>query len=110
MIRRGRKFYLDKDNAKIWGVCAGMADYFGWDVTLVRIGWVLTTIFGGGWPIVAYILAAWLVDPKPRVLTYIDHGRDNGRNDPAIPKRARRSTPRAATGSPIARAPGSSRT
>jgi phage shock protein C len=70
MTRRGRKFYLDKENAKISGVCSGMADYFGWDVTIVRIGWVVATIASGGWPIVAYILAAWLVDPKPQGLTY----------------------------------------
>lgn len=75
MIRRGRKFYRDKDNAKIAGVCAGMADYFGWDVTIVRIGWVLATIFSGGWPIVAYVLAAWLVDDKPRALTYREDSR-----------------------------------
>jgi phage shock protein C len=71
MTRRGRKFYLDKDNAKISGVCAGIADYFGWDVTIVRIVWVVATIFTGFWPmVVAYILAAWLVDAKPRGLTY----------------------------------------
>lgn len=75
MTRRGRKFYRDKDNGKIAGVCAGMADYFGWDATIVRIGWVVVTIFSGGWPVVAYILAAWLADPKPRGLTYREDGR-----------------------------------
>ncbi len=76
MIHRGRKFYLDKENAKISGVCAGIADYFGWDVTIVRIGWVVATIFSGWAPmIVAYILMAWLVDPKPPGLNYRDDGR-----------------------------------
>jgi phage shock protein C len=31
------KFYLDKRNGKVMGVCAGLADYTGLDVTLVRI-------------------------------------------------------------------------
>lgn len=76
MIHRGRKFYLDKENAKISGVCAGIADYFGWDVTIVRIGWVVATIFSGWAPmIVAYIVAAWMVDPKPLGLTHRDDGR-----------------------------------
>jgi phage shock protein C len=76
MKRRGRKFYLDKENAKISGVCAGIADYFDWDVTVVRIIWVVGTIFSGVWPmVVAYILMAWLVDAKPRGLTYSGDGR-----------------------------------
>ncbi len=80
MKRRGRKFYLDKENAKISGVCAGIADYFDWDTTVVRIVWVVATIFTGVWPmVVAYILAAWLVDAKPSGFDAHDIGRDGGR-------------------------------
>ena len=35
-VRRTR-FYLDKRNKRFMGVCAGIADYFGWDATWVRI-------------------------------------------------------------------------
>ena len=35
---RRTKFYLDKQNKKWLGVCSGIADYTGLDVTLVRIG------------------------------------------------------------------------
>lgn len=76
MRRRGRKFYLDKDNAKISGVCAGIADYSDWDVTVVRVVWVAATILTGFWPmIIGYFVAAWMVDPKPRGLTYRGDGR-----------------------------------
>lgn len=76
MRHRGRKFYLDKENAKISGVCAGIADRFDWDTTVVRIVWVVATIFTGIWPmVVAYIMAAWLVDAKPQGLGYHDDGR-----------------------------------
>lgn len=76
MKRRGRKFYLDKENAKISGVCAGIADYFDWDTTIVRVVWVAATILTGFWPmIVGYIVAAWMVDEKPRGLTYRDDSR-----------------------------------
>src|SRR5690349_20384436 len=36
------RFYLDKRNGKFMGVCAGIADYTGFDVTLVRICFLAT--------------------------------------------------------------------
>ena len=60
------RFYLDKQNAKWSGVCAGIADYTGMDVTLVRIGMVILTILGGfPWTLIAYGLIAWMAEPKP---------------------------------------------
>jgi len=38
------------------GVCAGIADYFGWDVTLVRIAFVLSAVCGVGSPVLIYLL------------------------------------------------------
>ena len=53
--------------AKIGGVCAGFARYFGIDVTLVRILWIVLTVlpvpFCGG---IAYIVC-WIVMPKDQV-------------------------------------------
>ena len=65
MSRARRKFYLDKQNGKIFGVCAGIADHFDWDVTVVRVLVVAGTIIAGGWPIVVYLVAAWMIDNKP---------------------------------------------
>jgi phage shock protein C len=59
------KFYLDKQNAKWWGVCAGVADYTGIDVTVVRIGAVFLTFVTSGWALLAYVLAAWIAPTKP---------------------------------------------
>ena len=60
------RFYLDKQNAKWSGVCAGIADYTGMDVTLVRIGVVLLTILGGfPWTLVAYWVVAAMAPKKP---------------------------------------------
>jgi phage shock protein C len=47
---------LDKRNGKLMGVCSGIANRFGWDVTLVRIGFVLATLFGFGSAILIYLL------------------------------------------------------
>ena len=66
MTPRRTKFYLDKQNAKWSGVCAGIADYTGTDVTLVRIGLVILTLIGGfPWTLIAYWIAAWMAPVKP---------------------------------------------
>jgi len=66
MSARRTKFYLDKQNGKWMGVCAGIADYAGIDVLWVRIGAVLVTLMGAfPWTVVAYLLAAWMAEAKP---------------------------------------------
>jgi phage shock protein C len=57
--------------AKIAGVCAGFARYFGFDVTLIRILWAVLIVcpvpsFG----LVAYIVA-WIVMPKDPVAAVV---------------------------------------
>ncbi|MEN2785084.1 envelope stress response membrane protein PspC [Sphingomonas qilianensis] len=60
------KFYLDKQNRKYLGVCSGIADYTGVDVTWVRVGTVVLTLAGGfPWTMIAYWLVAWMADNKP---------------------------------------------
>jgi len=58
--RRG--FRLDKANAKFMGVCSGIADYFGWDATLVRIGFVAGTLVGFGSLLIVYLAIGLLAD------------------------------------------------
>jgi phage shock protein C len=53
--------------AKIAGVCAGFARYLGMDVTLVRVLWVVLTLFPmPSFGLLAYIVA-WIVMPKDPV-------------------------------------------
>jgi phage shock protein C len=47
---------------KIAGVCAGFAEYFDLDVTVVRVVWLIVAFFGGG-GVLAYIIA-WIVMPE----------------------------------------------
>ena len=49
---------------KIAGVCAGLADYFGWETWLVRILVVSGVLLGMGWFIVIYIAAWFILDEK----------------------------------------------
>ena len=60
------RFYLDKRNGKAMGVCAGIADYTGVDVTLVRIGLVAAIVLGGGALLPVYFIAGWIADDQPR--------------------------------------------
>ena len=59
-----KRLVRPKDAAKLGGVCAGLADYFVLDPTLVRVAWVLLTIFTAFFPgVIAYIVC-WLVIPE----------------------------------------------
>ncbi|MBA3525839.1 MAG: envelope stress response membrane protein PspC [Pseudomonadota bacterium] len=66
------KFYLNKRGGKMLGVCAGLADYTGFDVTLVRILFVFGVVMGGGALIPVYLIAGWLADDEPRELRETD--------------------------------------
>ena len=72
MSVRRTNFYLDKRNKRFLGVCAGVADYFGWDVTWVRIAAVVLTVSGimSILPLI-YFATAWIANPKPDAL-YIE--------------------------------------
>ncbi|WOE76061.1 PspC domain-containing protein [Alterisphingorhabdus coralli] len=50
------KFRLDKQNAKLMGVCGGIANWAEIDVNIIRILWVLAALFGVGSPILIYLI------------------------------------------------------
>lgn len=50
-------------NQFIAGVCAGLADYIGWDVTLVRALYALLTISSFGFPGVLLYIILWIIMP-----------------------------------------------
>ncbi|HVF83181.1 MAG TPA: envelope stress response membrane protein PspC [Sphingomicrobium sp.] len=62
------RFYKDKRNGKFMGVCAGIADYTGFDVMLIRILLVLGVVLGGGALIPIYLIAGWISKDRPSEL------------------------------------------
>jgi len=58
-----RHLYRPTDGRKIGGVAAGMALYFGEDVMLVRLIWVLALLLTIPVAFVLYIIA-WIVIPE----------------------------------------------
>ena len=59
----GRRLVRPREGRMIAGVCAGVADYLGVDVTIVRLVAVLGAVFGFGSVIVAYVVA-WALIPE----------------------------------------------
>jgi phage shock protein C len=61
-----KRFYLDRANGKIFGVCSGIARHMGWDPTFVRVGVVLVTLLGAfPWTLIAYGAAAMIAKKRP---------------------------------------------
>ncbi len=58
-----RRLTRNPDDAMLGGVCSGVADYLGIDVTMVRLLTVLGAIFGVGSLLVAYVMA-WVLVPR----------------------------------------------
>ena len=55
-------FRLDKTNGKVFGVCAGIADYAGIDTMLVRIGFVIGALASFGTAALIYLAIALIAD------------------------------------------------
>lgn len=66
------RFYRDKRHGKIMGICAGIADYTGFDVTLVRICMIAALFLSSGSILPIYFIAGWITPTKPRELDYAD--------------------------------------
>lgn len=61
-----KRLYKSRHDRKLFGVCGGIAEFFGLDSTLIRVGWVIAALaFGSG--ILAYIIVACIM-PSPPVL------------------------------------------
>ncbi|MDO6445705.1 envelope stress response membrane protein PspC [Colwellia sp. 1_MG-2023] len=67
---KGRgELYRNPSQGKIAGVCAGLAEYFGWETWLVRILVVSGVLLGMGWFVVIYIAAWFILDKKNSKVT-----------------------------------------
>ncbi len=54
------RFLINRRDAKIMGVAAGLADYSGVDATLVRLALIAGLLITGPVMILFYLLAGWL--------------------------------------------------
>ena len=81
------RFYLNKTDGKLFGVCAGFADYLGVDAIWIRIALVVLTLLGWGSTIPLYLLVAFVASRRP---TYIEDGRYEDHRTERLERRAER--------------------
>lgn len=58
-------FYRDKQNAKLMGVCSGIADYTGLNAIWVRLAFLALMMMTGGGILLFYFLIGFLANKKP---------------------------------------------
>ena len=59
------RFYRDKRNGKVMGICAGLADYTGFDVSLVRVCFIAAVFMSGGSILPFYFIAGFVAPTLP---------------------------------------------
>ena len=58
-----KRLLRPRTGRKVAGVCAGFAEYFDLDVTLVRVVWLISVFLGACLGLIAYVIA-WIVMPE----------------------------------------------
>ena len=66
-----KKLYKSNTDKKIDGVCAGFAEYFGIDSTIVRLALVVFCLLGGS-GVLAYIICALVIPDDPNGPNIVD--------------------------------------
>ena len=62
------KTLMRSNDAMIAGVCGGLADYFGWSATHVRVAYVLLSVLSAAFPGIAVYIVLWILMPAPAAL------------------------------------------
>lgn len=58
-----KKLYRVNEGKMLAGICAGLAEYANMDVTIVRVLWVVLSLFGAG--LILYIILIFVIPIKP---------------------------------------------
>ena len=59
-----QRFLLNREQGKVMGVAAGLADWTGVDALVIRLGFVIATLIAGPVMILLYILTGWLASDR----------------------------------------------
>jgi phage shock protein C len=62
---RVQRFYRDPRHGNLMGVCAGVADYFEWNVTAIRILAIVALLWFNGLTVMAYLLLGFMLPIRP---------------------------------------------
>lgn len=64
-MKGDKKLSRSRRERMIAGICGGLAEYFDWDPTLIRIAYTLATIFTAFAGFIIYIIL-WLIMPESK--------------------------------------------
>lgn len=59
-----KRLLRSKTESMLAGVCGGIANYFGLDPTMVRIGYILLSVLSAGFPGILVYIVLWIVIPE----------------------------------------------
>lgn len=74
MVNTRKSLYRLPKQGQIAGVCAGLADYFDFDVTLMRVIWVVAAFATGGAVIFLYLILAIIVPTSDEEVVFKSKG------------------------------------
>jgi len=55
---------LSRRNRTIAGVCGGLAEWLGWDPTVVRVLYIVVSVLSAAFPGILVYLILWVVVPR----------------------------------------------
>lgn len=68
--RRSKRLYKSRNDKKLWGVCGGLADFFGIGTMWVRSIFVLAFFMGWGSSLFIYVALSLILNKEPLDLDY----------------------------------------
>ena len=65
----GKRLVRSRNNVRVAGVCGGLAEYLSVDATVVRLVWVILSIYPGAivCGVIAYLIAWLVIPPAPAI-------------------------------------------
>jgi phage shock protein C len=69
----GRRFYRNRDRAMVAGVCAGLADYFGFNLRVTRLLAFICLIMAMPITLLIYVSTVFLVPAAPDPVSFTDY-------------------------------------
>lgn len=64
MTEAKRGLQRSRRHRVVAGVCGGIAEWLGWDPTLVRVLFVLVSVLSAGFPGILVYIALWVLMPE----------------------------------------------
>ena len=81
-----KRLYRSTTDKKLLGVCAGIAEYFDVDPTIVRLLWAVVALFSFGTGLIAYIVAAFVLPDKPSIVDIPSEIKEEKKDAPKGPE------------------------